>query len=204
MPEKIIISESQLKNAIVYGDRWTWAKKLPHNINFMEVGVAAGDFSHFVASNVTLSNLYLVDKYNHIDYRTGWDHIEGIRFDQNTHYDFVSDRFQDFDNVTMLKGSSEDILKDLVDKNEIKFDVIYLDTTHKREELAVELKYSLELLKDNGILAFNDFIVYSELGEKFDTVDIVLEFLDLNKNWEVVGLALDTNMYCDIYLRKKL
>ena len=121
MSEKIIISESQLKNAIVYGDRWAWAKKLPHNINFMEVGVAAGDFSHFVASNVTLSNLYLVDKYNHIDYRTGWDHIEGIRFDQNTHYDFVSDRFQDFDNVTMLKGSSEDILKDLVDKNKIKF-----------------------------------------------------------------------------------
>lgn len=202
MPEQKLISEEQLKNAKIYQSRWSWAKQLPNEINFLEVGVGGGDFSHFIANNVKLKNLYLLDKYNHNDYRTGWDQINGMRFNSESHYSFIKDKFKNFNNVTMLKGFSEIIMDKLIKENNIKFDVVYLDTDHTRDQLKKEVSLALKLLNPDGILAFNDYIVFAENNNKYETISVVVDFLNDNKDWEVVGFALDTYMYCDIYLKR--
>ncbi len=202
MPEKRLISEKQLENAKIFQDRWSWAKQLPDNINFMELGVAAGDFSHFLLTNIKLNNLYLIDLYNHNDFRTGWDEIKSTRFNSTTHYNFVKERFKSFNNVKMIKGFSHNVMQKLINDNKIKFDVVYLDTDHKKDQLLKEIPLAIKLLKPNGILAFNDFIVHTENDTKYDTISVVVDFLYDNLDWEVIGFALDTYMYCDIYLRK--
>jgi hypothetical protein len=83
-----------------------------------------------------------------------------------------------------------------------KFDYIYIDANHDYEHCKADLINALSLLAEDGIIGFNDYIVDKDHGVDYGVIEVVCEFLDQNKDWEVVGFALQENMYADIYIKR--
>jgi uncharacterized protein YciU (UPF0263 family) len=58
------------------------------------------------------------------------------------------------------------------------------------------------LLSDNGIIGFNDYIYDDRYYNVYGVIETVCEFLDANKDWQVIGFALQEEMYADIYIQR--
>jgi len=193
------ISQKQLDGAKIYSNRWEWVASLPHNLDIIEVGVGSGDYSWHMMQTIKPKTLTLIDLYNQSDpglARPGMSK----RFFQDGHYDFIADRFKEYDNVNIIKGNSNEVLFDLSNTDQ-KFDVIYIDACHHYKESATDIMHASKLLRDGGILAINDYVKYVDL-EQYGVILATNEFLRQNPEWHVVGLALEESMMADIYLSK--
>jgi hypothetical protein len=198
--ENLTISERQLKRAKVYESRWVWLSSLNPGGEIMEVGVAAGDFSESIIKKAMPEKLYLVDTYEQGDIQLA-NSARKPRYDIGENLDYIKNKFKDKKEVVILEGLSQDILPVLA-RGSHKFDMIYLDAMHTFEEVCTDIENSIPLLKRDGILAINDYVLRDENGENYGVVQAVNQFLYANPQWQVIGLALDNRMYMDIYLQK--
>lgn len=62
---------------------------------------------------------------------------------------------------------------------------------------------SKQKLKVDGILIFNDYIKYSHFDDSYFGVIPVVNNLVVNEGFEVLGFALQADMYCDVAIRRK-
>lgn len=191
MPVKTI-SQKQLNNAKLFKDKEEFAKHIPKFSRILEIGTLAGDYAEVLIKEVSPESIDLVDVFQAHD----WEDCN--RFDKSGHFDFVKNRFKNVKNITYHKGYSDDILPKL-DK---EFDYIYIDANHDYTHCKADLYNSLPLLSKNGIIGFNDYIVDQDHGVDYGVIEVVCEFLNDNKDWEVIGFALQENMYADIYIKK--
>lgn len=66
-----------------------------------------------------------------------------------------------------------------------------------------DAEVSTRKLKFDGILIFNDYIMFDHvLGVPYGIVPVVHEFC-VNCRWQVLFLALHNNLFCDIALRRR-
>lgn len=186
------ISQEQLNNAKLFKNKEEYAKHIPKGSSVLEIGTLAGDYADILIKEVDPKYIDLVDVFEARD----WPDCN--RFGKKDHFDFVKNRFKGVKNITYHKGYSENIMPTL-DK---KFDYIYIDANHDYEHCKVDLMNSLLLLAEDGIIGFNDYIVDQDHGVDYGVIEVVCEFLDQNKDWEVVGFALQENMYADIYIKR--
>lgn len=191
MSLKTIISQNQLNNAKLYSTKFEFIKHLPKNAKMLEIGTLAGDYAELLL-NTKPTCLDLVDVFMAND----WKDLN--RFNKDGHYDFVKNRFKNNPEVSLHKGYSHDILPTL----NKKYDYIYIDANHDYDHVAKDLEYSLPLLADGGIIGFNDYIYDDADYIVYGVIETVCEFLDKNKDWEVIGFALQERMYADIYIKK--
>ena len=201
VPNNLTISQDQLKNAKMYTNRWEWVKDLPKNINVMEIGVASGDYSNHIINLLSPKLLYLIDLYDQCDpmlARPG----QNKRYEIGENLNFIKERFKKHPEVIIVQEKSQLYLPKLVDLNNIKFDMIYIDASHIFEDVCLDIQYCTQLLNPNGILALNDYMFADENGEPYGVVQAVNRFLYANKDWEVIGFALDERMYADLYIRR--
>jgi hypothetical protein len=194
----ITISQDQLNNAKLYSNRWTWIKTIPEGLNILEVGVSAGDYSNRILER-NPNILVLLDTF--LDGDITHDHVNSPRFQKGENLEFIIKRFEG-KNILPVVGRSQSILPEMNKHFDEKFDIIYLDASSQYENLKLDIKNSLPLLKDSGILALNDYMLNDRHGNTYGVVPAVTEFLDENPSWEVIGFALDKEMFCDIHLRK--
>ena len=198
----LTIQQDQLNNAKIYSNRWDWIRSLPKGLDIIEVGVASGDYSQEMINHIAPKSLHLVDVYDQCDpilARPG----QSKRYSEGENLDFIKNRFINNPEVKIIQEQSQIYLPKLVRKNELKFDMIYLDASHHFEDVCSDIESSVLLLRDNGILAFNDYMFSDENGEKYGVVQAANKFLHANKDWEVIGFALDERMYADLYIRRK-
>lgn len=186
------ISQDQLNNAKLYTDKSEFAKHIPKGSRILEIGTLAGDYAEVLIREVKPASIDLVDVFQ------AYDWPDCNRFNKTNHFDFVKNRFKDVKNITYHKGYSEKIMPTL-DK---KFDYIYIDANHDYEHCKADLINALALLEDDGIIGFNDYIVDQDHGVDYGVIEVVCEFLNENKDWEVIGFALQENMYADIYIKR--
>lgn len=191
MPIKTI-SQDQLNNAKLFKNKEEYAKHIPKKSRILEIGTLAGDYAEVLIKEVKPASIDLVDVFEAND----WPDCN--RFDKRGHFDFVKNRFKDVKNITYHKGYSDKIMPNL----NKKFDYIYIDANHDYKHCKNDLMNSLELLEDGGIIGFNDYIVDQDHGIDYGVIEVVCEFLDKNKDWEVIAFALQENMYADIYIKK--
>lgn len=191
MPIKTI-SQDQLNNAKLFKNKEEYAKHIPKKSRVLEIGTLAGDYAEVLIKEVKPASIDLIDVFEAND----WPDCN--RFDKRGHFDFVKNRFKDVKNITYHKGYSDKIMPNL----NKKFDYIYIDANHDYEHCKNDLMNSLELLEDGGIIGFNDYIVDQDHGVDYGVIEVVCEFLDKNKDWEVIAFALQENMYADIYIKK--
>ena len=191
MSLKTLISQNQLNNAKLYSTKFEFIRFLPKNAKMLEIGTLAGDYAELLL-NTNPDCLDLVDVFGAND----WKDLN--RFNKDGHYDFVKNRFKNNPEVSLYKGYSHNILPTL----NKKYDYIYIDANHDYDHVSKDLEYSLPLLADGGIIGFNDYIYDDADYIVYGVIETVCEFLDKNRDWEVIGFALQERMYADIYIKK--
>jgi spermidine synthase len=191
---------AQLKNAKLYGCREDFVNTLEMDLNILEVGTGGGDYASLLLTTINPKKIDLVDTFNETDA----DVVEDVlleRFTSDSHFNFVSNRFMNQPKVNLFKGNSIEILPKIKEK----YDYIYIDADHTSEFVKKDLYNSTKILKDGGIIGLND---YADKGTDshniypYAVINAVNFFLDVNRDWEVVGFALHQKMFCDIYLKK--
>jgi predicted O-methyltransferase YrrM len=191
MSFKTLISQDQLNNAKLYSTKFEFIKHLPKNAHILEIGTLAGDYAELLLETNPAS-IDLVDVFKANDWR------DLNRFDKAGHYNFVKNRFKDNPEVSLLRGYSHDVLPTLTKK----YDYIYIDANHDYEHASQDLADSLPLLAEGGIIGLNDYIYDDADYIVYGVIETVCEFLDKNRDWEVIGFALQERMYADIYIKK--
>lgn len=186
------ISQEQLNNAKLFKNKEEFAKHIPKGSSILEIGTLAGDYAEVLIKEVEPSFIGLVDVFQAND----WPDCN--RFDKKGHFNFVKKRFKNVKNIEYYRGYSEEVMP-VIDR---KFDYIYIDANHDYEHCKADLVNSLSLLAEDGIIGFNDYIVDQDHGVDYGVIEVVCEFLDQNEDWEVIGFALQENMYADIYIKK--
>jgi hypothetical protein len=114
------------------------------------------------------------------------------------HLDFYRDRFSSLgDRVVTKQGLSHESLRGLPDK---AFDLIYIDAGHDYENVQRDAELSQQKLKDEGILVFNDYIMFDHIRQvPYGVVQAVNELV-VGGGWRVIALALHHDLFCDIAL----
>lgn len=89
-------------------------------------------------------------------------------------------------NIHVIRNASDIALSDLLIEHKNSFDFIYVDGSHQPDQVYRDGCSSFQLLKSNGILLFDDYLIdytnspeYSYYGSPKDGVD---QFLLENKN----------------------
>lgn len=198
------IKQFQLNNAKVYNNRWEWIEKLPKRLNIMEVGVSAGDFAEHMYNNLNPNALYLVDTWEQSDsiFQRGENNL---RFKEGENLDFITNRFVN-KNVTILSGRSQDVLPRIIEEESnrhFNFDLIYIDAGHSYEEVSQDIKNSVKLLNERGVIVVNDYVFIGDPKyPAYGVIQAVNDFLEKNEDWEMSGIILEDQMMCDVILRR--
>jgi len=191
-----LLADHQVVNAKLYPDRITFLKSLNKNLDILEIGVAAGDFSEEILNECIPEKLYLLDLFDKPDSA----YKKTRRYYANDNLLFVKNRFKNYNNVYFIIGDSQTLLPTI----EINFDFIYIDADHTYDFFINDLINSIKILKPNGIIGINDYTYTDESGNQYGIVEGVHRFLKANLDWEIIGFALHDKSYNDIYIRRKL
>jgi SAM-dependent methyltransferase len=205
----VLIDQSQLNKSKLFSNRETYVKTLPQGLDYMEIGVAWGYYSKIIADNLNPSSIYLLDRYDQD--QLCWSerkfgscqcfpkHIQ--TYDKDSHKSFIEKEFSKYKNVHVIAGDALRTSKE-IDK---KFDYIYIDIVNDRKKIQKLLEIVKNLVKPGGIIGLNDYLIYDGIIEdgKYGTYQSVNEFLFLNKEWSVDGIALHPLGFYDIYIKKE-
>lgn len=203
------IRQEQIKDAKLYSTRYEYATEniLPGK-KILEVGTLAGDYADFLLTNCDPLFIDLLDKFDQYD----WE-VPGYikRFTNETHYEFVANRFKDNPKVKLLHGMAENVLPVI----NSKYDYIYLDANHSEPNVRFQLSYASQLLEPNGVIGINDYTRFNVIRKEdygvlpFEDVNLgvvpaVNNFLLNNPEWKVKAFSLNDRMFSDIYIHRPL
>jgi len=155
--------------------------------NILEIGSFEG-----------VSSLYFLNKFKNcsltcVDPFTGSDehekHKNNYNLEENFDYNLIDYR----DRYKKIKKYSYDFFK----SNEDKYDLIYIDGSHRFEDVYGDAVQSNKFLNSNGLLIFDDFF-WTFYEERLNPMAAINKFLKkFNNNYEVVYLSQQ------LILRKK-
>lgn len=195
-----LIPQQQIKDARLFNGRDEFIKVLPKKISYVEAGPLAGDFALNVINTINPKKAYLVEPYYSIDWRA--PEFDGPRWNgPEEHFDFVKNRFMDIGCATIIRDDFESFAL----KSAERFDFVYCDYDTSYISITKQIKASIKILNDNGIIGFNDYSIYhnnTKTGEKMGVVPAINQFLRKNPNWHVYAFALNDNLTSDIYLKR--
>jgi hypothetical protein len=166
-----------------------------------EVGVMYGDYSDSIIRTLNPKLFVAVDRFRmHAEPRI-WGESAAERFQGLTHREFYEKRFLGRGGqVRCEEGESDEVLARSPDAT---FDMIYIDAAHDYESVRKDADAAKRKIKRDGILVFNDYILYSPDDSSFYGVVPVVNDLVVNQGFEIVGFALNLRMYCDIAIRRR-
>jgi Methyltransferase domain len=172
----------------------------PKNAVVGEVGVDIGEFTEHILNVLHPSAFRAFDIFTAHQYEI----IRGVPshtlFKGKTHRAFYEQRFAQHPEVATVEGLASDTLCSFPEK---WFDLLYIDANHRYEFVKSDVASALPRLKDNGLLIFNDYILWShEEGYLYGVVPVVNDLI-VNGGWKVVGFCFDKRMYCDIALQRR-
>jgi predicted O-methyltransferase YrrM len=162
-----------------------WLKHLGHlkgkaDLTMLEVGTYEGRSAIWFLENILThpaSKITCVDIFVQ----------EGVeeRFDHNIAVSGHAER------VIKLKGYSQLVLRSLEPN---AFDVVYIDACHQASCVFMDIAYGWDLLKEDGILIFDDYLLRAHLpgtNRPKEPIDAFLSAFEdaveiLHKEWQVI------------------
>jgi Methyltransferase domain len=165
-----------------------------------EVGVMRGDFSEFMINTLRPRRFVAFDLFTAHTVPQIWGIPSSQVFDGLTHLDYYRRRFARLGDLIVTEpGPSRDTLPKYANGG---FDLIYIDAGHDYESVRIDAELSARMINDSGFLVFNDYIVFDHIGNcKFGVVPVVNTMV-AERGWQVFGLALHREMFCDIAIRR--
>ncbi|MDB3887358.1 class I SAM-dependent methyltransferase [bacterium] len=185
---------NMVNNCKMLTDRYHILQHLPKNGIGIEIGVLGGDWSQHLLDNTKPKELILADTFNSNDYP------HKNRFQKNNHEFYIKTKFETLgEQVKVMKGLSWDTLSVFPDHY---FDWMYIDAAHDYESVKKDLAECIRVLKPNGYLVMNDYILYDHFTkEEYGVVQATNEFM-LEHKFEMIYFALHPEMFCDVVIRK--
>jgi Methyltransferase domain len=161
-----------------------------------EIGVANGDFSQILLNELQPSQFFALDTFELHLIPMIWGIPTEELLQGKSHLEFYRNRFSSLgDRVVIKQGLSDESLETLPDHY---FDLIYIDAGHDYDHVRRDADLSRLKLKDDGILVFNDYIMFDHIRRvPYGVVQAVNEMV-VNEGWRVIGLALHHDLFCDI------
>jgi len=198
------LEPSDVENAKLFAGRDSLVKYLAPELKggaIAEVGVMYGDFSDFIIRTVQPEVFVAIDRFDLHTVPVIAGKASAERFQGLTHREFYERRFSDHGGkVRCEEGDSRQGLSRYPDRT---FDMIYIDAGHDYDSVKEDANLSMQKIKPEGILIFNDYIKYSHYDDSYYGVIPVVNDLVANQGFEVVGFALQADMYCDIAIRRR-
>ena len=173
---------------------------LPADAVIGEVGVAEGGFSQFLLDQFKPKTFVGFDLFELHQMPILWGKPTSEVFEGKTHFAYYRDRFAHAAaEIIVEQGPSYDRLAHYPDGT---FDMLYIDAGHEYKDVKKDTEIAAKKLKSNGVLIFNDYILYDHLaGTPYGVVQAVNELI-VQGDWQIVGFALQQQMFCDIALRR--
>lgn len=196
------VSSAHIASARVYANRaemiLALRERLPAAPVVCEVGVALGDFSEFLVNALQPREFIAMDLFGLHEVETLWGRPTTEIFEGRSHADFYRDRFAS-QNLRIFEGDSVEALAGLPDQS---IDLIYLDGDHRYAGVRADTAQSIRKIKNDGVLVFNDYIMYDHIQKgDYGVVQTVNELVN-ETDWRIVGFALQHAMFCDIALQR--
>jgi hypothetical protein len=164
-----------------------------------EIGVWRAAFSRVLVDLLQPRQFVAFDIFTgHLE--TNWNGMTGHQlFDGLTHRQFYEREMAAVAaRVTVVEGDSRQTLRSYTDRS---FDLVYVDGNHYHEFVKSDAELGGEMVKDDGFLVFNDYMLIDHNHANYAIVPVVNDMV-VNRGWQVVGFALDQHLYCDIALRR--
>mgnify|MGYP000856790493 CR=1 FL=1 len=200
-PPVVPLPDFLLRNARILPDRTKILPLLPKGGIIAEVGVMAGDFSRVIIDVCRPRLFYGIDLFQIHEMKEVWGRPTSEMFAGKTHQEFYEARFSseiEQNTMNILSGDSRIMLESIPDAS---LDVVYLDADHTYPSVAAELEIcSRKIRPVTGLIILNDYIM-GDGGGPYGVIQATHDFM-LSHGWEMVALALDGNMFCDVVLRK--
>jgi predicted O-methyltransferase YrrM len=173
------LRDEHVKECRLYADRIAMLRSFRKGGVWVEVGTAAGAFAGQILEICQPRELHLID----VDFNL-------VRKDKHV---------SESDRVTFHQGFSWDVLQSFPDDY---FDFIYIDANHDLYAVAKDTSAGMKKLNQDGVLIFNDYIIFSHVDMCPMGVVPVVNALCNDDGWVMVALALQNKMYCDVALRR--
>jgi len=162
-------------------NRYEILKRLPRHGRVAEVGVDRGDFSVRILETAMPSELKLID----ID--TGRISAENRQVMEASGV------------AQIMQGDSSATIAELEDES---FDWIYIDGDHKYDGVKKDIEAAARKVKENGLLVFNDYTVWSPQAMFHCGVARAVNELCRSDGWRMVYLCFHSLFYNDVAITR--
>jgi hypothetical protein len=167
---------------------------------FAEIGVARGDFSEFLIEKLEPRLFVGFDIFLMHEYPEHWGTPSEILFNGKTQLEFYKERFSSRGKQVVTEVGPGDVK--LLEYPDEYFDLIYIDANHSYESVKRDARVASQKLKKNGILIFNDYVMFDHFANvPYGVVQAVNEMV-VYDSWCVTGFALERQMFCDIAIQR--
>ena len=182
-------------NAILLCDRREAVRRLPKGGVAAELGVAYGDFSEFILTEMKPRHFYAIDIFS----GDIWNRHD-IEMSGMDHEHWYIDRFKQYipDKMTVLKGLSWEMLEGLEDD---LFDYIYIDACHDYKAVNRDIEAAVRKLRSGGILQFNDYTLYDPIEKTYYGTVPAVNRLIASTGSQVLFYCLGVGGFDDIVIR---
>lgn len=166
-----------------------------------EIGVMKGDFSVHLVESLKPKTFFAFDWFQEHTAATIWGVPSSIAFEGQTHYEYYRRKMAIYgDCVVMVEGANRDTLPLHANGT---FDFVYVDANHEYKEVKFDAEAATRMIKPDGIIMFNDYILYDHIAQTYYGVVPVVNDMVVNQGWHVLGFCLNRNMFCDIVIQRK-
>ncbi len=203
MRETHALRPIHVEGATLFSDRFNALKALNRGGHVAEIGVALGTFSEAIMDTLSPAHFDAFDIFRMHEMGSFWGQPTSQLLSGLTHRQFYERRFSDSiesGRMSVYEGDGASMLSLMPDNT---YDVIYIDARHSFEYVLKDAEVSAQKLKIDGVLVFNDYIMYDHLaGHEYGVVAVVNDFC-VNRGWRVFYFALQPQMFCDIAICRR-
>lgn len=193
-----------LKDARLYDSRDTMITALAKRKKcsaIAEVGVAFGDCSLLLIQSFQPQCFDAYDLFEIHQWPSMWGKDPREILGDKTHKQYYEERILKTKPID-LRCFEGDSSAQLSAQSNYKYDLIYIDGAHDYAGVKKDAEAALQNIKDDGVLIFNDYIMYDHITCREYGVVQVVNDLCINGGWKMTGLSLHPQMFCDVMLER--
>lgn len=203
--QPVALPQSAVAGGRLFANREEMVRGLyvPQRGRIAEIGVAFGDFSRTMIEAKNPAEFVGFDLFELHHVQQIWGRPSAEIFQGESHLEYYKKQmtaYSDRCSITAMVGDSSSKISEFPDEH---FDLIYIDGDHTLDGVMRDARASSKKVKRDGLIIFNDYILYDHIGHVSYGIVHVVNEMCRNHGWRVEGFAFKHDMFCDIALSKR-